>query len=303
MTPAGLRPARRARSTDALGLSGAAQDAALARAQREHVARARDVVRAGVFGDRGQDRAGPVGGGDARRDPFARLDRDREGGTEAGRVLGVGNHHPEVETLELVLGHRQADEAATVHGHEVDGLGGDEFGRHAEVALVLAVLVVDQDDHLAGTDILEGFLDGTQHVAGSRADGERRGRHCGAVQGIGHGGVPFCRTDRSRGSAGGSARSWGRSERPRLYLRSTGVSNAPGQEPLSGRGVAWIATRSLSGSRSVSGDRGGGLQAQVDACAAHGSVVDPPVGSTGIASGVEPTPLGGALTTLARGAR
>ena len=43
---------------------------------------------------------------------------------------------------------READEAAPVRGHEVDGLGRDLLGGDAEVALVLAVLVVDEDDHL-----------------------------------------------------------------------------------------------------------------------------------------------------------
>ena len=32
-------------------------------------------------------------------------------------------------------------------------------GRHHEVALVLAVLVVDDDDHLAGGDVLQRLLD------------------------------------------------------------------------------------------------------------------------------------------------
>ena len=34
-----------------------------------------------------------------------------------------------------------------MHGHEVDGLGRDLLGGHGEVALVLAVLVVDDHDH------------------------------------------------------------------------------------------------------------------------------------------------------------
>ena len=44
-------------------------------------------------------------------------------------------------------------------GHEVDGVGRHELGGHHEVALVLAVLVVDDDDHLAGGDVLERLLD------------------------------------------------------------------------------------------------------------------------------------------------
>ena len=52
----------------------------------------------------------------------------------------------------MLLGDRHADQAAAVLGEEVDLLGSDELGGEDEVALVLAVLVVDQDDDLAGAD-------------------------------------------------------------------------------------------------------------------------------------------------------
>ena len=54
---------------------------------------------------------------------------------------------------------READEPAPVHRHEVDGLGRDLVGGHREIAFVLAVLVVDQDDHLAGADLVERVVD------------------------------------------------------------------------------------------------------------------------------------------------
>ena len=41
---------------------------------------------------------------------------------------------------------------------EGDLLGGDGVGRHDQVALVLAVLVVDDDDDLAPTDRLDRIL-------------------------------------------------------------------------------------------------------------------------------------------------
>ena len=42
-----------------------------------------------------------------------------------------------------------ADQAAGLLAHEVDRLGRDRLRRHHEVALVLALLVVEHDDHLA----------------------------------------------------------------------------------------------------------------------------------------------------------
>ena len=62
---------------------------------------------------------------------------------------------------------------AALARHEVDRLGRHLLGREHEVALVLAVLVVHDDDELARAEVLDGALDG----------GERR---------VGHGG--YCLT-------------------------------------------------------------------------------------------------------------
>ena len=61
------------------------------------------------------------------------------GGPPAGAAIIGRLRRPMVSSRE-----RDADEPAPVHGHEVHGVGRDELGRHREVALVLAVLVVDE---------------------------------------------------------------------------------------------------------------------------------------------------------------
>src|ERR1700761_9026652 len=53
-------------------------------------------------------------------------------------------------------GERQADQTPPFLGHEVDRLGRDELSGHRQIALVLAVLVVTDHDHLALTDLLDG---------------------------------------------------------------------------------------------------------------------------------------------------
>ena len=55
-----------------------------------------------------------------------------------------------------VLGQRQADQAAAVLGHEVDDFGRDFFGGDGEVAFVLAIFVVDDHEHAAGANLLDG---------------------------------------------------------------------------------------------------------------------------------------------------
>ena len=53
----------------------------------------------------------------------------------------------------------QADQAAPVRRHEVDGFGRRELGGEHEVALVLAVGVVHQEHHAAPAELVDGFSD------------------------------------------------------------------------------------------------------------------------------------------------
>ena len=74
------------------------------------------------------------------------------------------------EMLEAFLGHGQADQAASKLGHEVDGFGRDFFGGEGKVAFVLAVFVVDDDDHAAGADFLNRVGDVGKWVLGTHAE-------------------------------------------------------------------------------------------------------------------------------------
>ena len=55
--------------------------------------------------------------------------------------------------IEPFFGHGQADQAASVLGHEVDGFGSDLFRGEREIAFVLAIFVVHHDDHAPGADL------------------------------------------------------------------------------------------------------------------------------------------------------
>ena len=69
-------------------------------------------------------------------------------------------HQRQGQLVAALFGQRQANQAAAVLGHEVDGFGRDLFRRHGEVALVLAVFVVHQHDLPPLADFFEGFLNG-----------------------------------------------------------------------------------------------------------------------------------------------
>ncbi len=129
------------------------ENASLARDQREHVPRRDDVVM--IFGriDRRRDRACTVVRGNAGGDAFARLDRHGERGAGPG---GIGPHHRfQPELLRPGFRQCEADQAAAVLGHEVDGIGRRHLRRDDEIAFVLAVLGVDQNDHAAVAQVIQ----------------------------------------------------------------------------------------------------------------------------------------------------
>ena len=74
-------------------------------------------------------------------------------------------------------GHRQADEPAAVRRHEVDRVGRHRRRRERQIPFVLAVLVVDDDEHPAGAEGLDGLLDRGERPAqttpGALRDAER----------------------------------------------------------------------------------------------------------------------------------
>ena len=72
---------------------------------------------------------------------------------------GIALHHQRQGQLFTAItrqGH--ADQAATMAGHEVDIFRTHVAGRHDQVTLVFAVLVIHQDDHATVANILDNFF-------------------------------------------------------------------------------------------------------------------------------------------------
>ena len=93
--------------------------------------------------------------------PSLRLDRDGEGGLVAAAV--GARHRLEPELVGAVLGQREADQAAAVARHEVDRVRGRHLRRDDEVALILAALVVDEDEHAAVARLVDDRFGADQH--------------------------------------------------------------------------------------------------------------------------------------------
>ncbi len=81
---------------------------------------------------------------------------DRKRGAHLGRALI--HHHAEAKILEALLRGGKADQPSAVLRHEVDGLRRDLLGGHDEVALVLPILIVHDDEHFALADVLYRFF-------------------------------------------------------------------------------------------------------------------------------------------------
>jgi hypothetical protein len=85
------------------------------------------------------------------------VDRDGEGRPVVVRV--VGDHRLQLQATAVGLGHGHANQPLGVRGHEVHvGLCG-ELGGTNQVALVLAVRVVDDDNNVARAQFVEGRSD------------------------------------------------------------------------------------------------------------------------------------------------
>ncbi len=160
-----------------LGLSGAHHHAAGPRAQRKHVAGPRRSARSGRRIDRRQHGCGAIGRRNAGRRAAPRFDRHAERGVESRAVLR--DHQRNLELVEPLRRHRQTDQSAAVPRHEVDGLRRDLLRRDRQVAFVLAILIVDDDDHLAGADGVERVFDaGEGRTLPDRAFGDVHAFQC-----------------------------------------------------------------------------------------------------------------------------
>ena len=154
----GIEPGDARKIERSFRLPGAHQHAAAARAQRKDVTGARQVCRARGGVDGGQDGGGAIGGADAGGDAATRVDGFGESRAEGGGIHR--GHGRQVQLVAALLGESQTDQAAAVLGHEVDGRGSYFFRRQGQVAFVLAVFVIDQNDLATLAKLLGGFIRG-----------------------------------------------------------------------------------------------------------------------------------------------
>ena len=132
------------------------------RPERKDVPRTGEILRARLRIDEGANRDGAIVGADARRRPVNRVDGNGERRAHLRGVLL--DHETEAKLVGALLVERGADEPAGVPRDEVDALGGHELRGHDDVPFVLAILVVDDDEHPPPFDILERVFDAAEYA-------------------------------------------------------------------------------------------------------------------------------------------
>lgn len=177
----GLEAGKRAEVDGGLGLTVAFEHATVARAEGENVSGADEVLGRGAGIGEELDRARAIGGGDAGGDAVSSFDADRERGPEGGFVLG--NHRRQSEAIGRGVVHGCADEATSVHSHEVNPLRGAELRGDDDIAFVFPVFVVNDEDRATLRIELGGLWD-VDDPEGAV------GRHLGLL-GCGSGGTGF----------------------------------------------------------------------------------------------------------------
>ena len=81
------------------------------------------------------------------------VDADRKGSLVVVRV--VLHHLPNLEFVETTARNRRANESARMRRHEIHVLGCEHLGGDDNIALVFAILIVHDNEHLAVLNVLD----------------------------------------------------------------------------------------------------------------------------------------------------
>jgi hypothetical protein len=130
-----------------LGMSGAHQHAAVLGDQGKDVTGPDEIRSAAVAIGQRPNRVGSLLRRNSSGQTVAHVHRDRESGPKRG-VIG-GYHRVETKPARLVAGQRRTDDPRRVAYDERHFLGRAKRGGHEQIALVLAIVVIGDDNDLA----------------------------------------------------------------------------------------------------------------------------------------------------------
>ncbi len=163
------------------GMARAHQDAAFLGDQRKHVPRPYKVRRAGIAVGQRPDCIGPLLGRNSRGQAVADIDRNGEGRTER-RVI-ERHHRIEMQPPRLVERERRADDARRVADDERHLFRRAQVRRDKQIAFILAVIVIGDDDNLATAECRDGGANTFVNVLHSRPLPPMRRQRAGGANG------------------------------------------------------------------------------------------------------------------------
>ena len=138
-------------------MAGANKRAAITGHQREDVPRGGDVLGRALRIDGGPNGLRTIGRRNAGCHPFPRL--DRHGKRRLVPAFVAALHQRQAKCLGPRPRQCQADQAAPVLGHEVDGSRIGPLAYDAQVTFIFPVLVIDKDEQFARRRIGNHILD------------------------------------------------------------------------------------------------------------------------------------------------
>ena len=148
-----------------LGMAGAHEHPAFLGDQRKHMARPHEVARAHIaVGERAHG-IGTLLRRDAGRQAMADIDRDGKGGTE--RRIVARHHRIEMQPPRFIVRQGRADDARGMADDERHLFGRAQRSGDEQIALILPIVVVGDDDDLAACESADDGVDalvGVVHV-------------------------------------------------------------------------------------------------------------------------------------------
>ena len=67
----------------------------------------------------------------------------------------IANHQGQIQLSRTLRSDGHADQSAGFRGEEIDDLRRYFFGGDNQIAFVFTILIIHQDDHSAGADVIE----------------------------------------------------------------------------------------------------------------------------------------------------
>ena len=94
------------------------------------------------------------------------------------RAIGL-RHQRQAQLIHPRTRHGKADQAARITRHEIDRIRGRELRGDHQIALILAVFIIHQDEHAPTARFFQQFLGRRDEVSEGSADGgfRRLGSH------------------------------------------------------------------------------------------------------------------------------